>query len=113
MIGNIAQRFPRAQVVQVVQRAEVKPKPSRIDVKQQAVKAEVNAKPVAVRVQIGGLQGPTGPAGSGTGATGPTGAPGRDGQIRFSGHGPPGVIIGASPDDTYVDLDTGDIYKLT
>ena len=38
---------------------------------------------------------------------------GRDGQMRFTGHGPPGVIVGAQPLDTYLDLDTGDIYKLT
>lgn len=46
------------------------------------------------------------------GPPGPPGPPGKDGQIRFTGHGPPGVIIGAEPDDTYMDLDTGDIYKL-
>lgn len=44
---------------------------------------------------------------------GPTGEKGKDGQIRFTGHGaPPTVIVGASPGDTYMDLDTGDIYKL-
>ena len=44
---------------------------------------------------------------------GPTGEKGKDGQIRFTGHGaPPAVIVGASPGDTYMDLDTGDIYKL-
>lgn len=53
-----------------------------------------------------GEQGPPGPPG-------PQGVKGADGQIRFTGHGPPGVIIGASPNDTYLDLDTGDIYKLT
>lgn len=41
------------------------------------------------------------------------GPPGKDGQIRFTGNGPPGTIVGAEPGDTYMDLDTGDIYKLT
>ena len=63
-----------------------------------------------------GPQGPPGVDGSPGGATGPTGATGpagKDGQIRFTGHGaPPTVIVGASPGDTYLDLDTGDIYKL-
>lgn len=44
---------------------------------------------------------------------GPQGVAGKDGQIRFTGHGSPGVIVGASPNDTYMDLDTGDIYKLS
>lgn len=45
---------------------------------------------------------------------GPVGVPGKDGQIRFTGRGePPVVIVGATPGDTYLDLDTGDIYKLT
>ena len=45
---------------------------------------------------------------------GPTGEKGKDGQIRFTGHGPPpAVIFGANPLDTYMDMDTGAIYKLT
>ena len=45
---------------------------------------------------------------------GPPGPPGHPGQIRFTGNGaPPAVIVGAEPGDTYLDLDTGDIYKLT
>lgn len=45
--------------------------------------------------------------------TGPVGIPGKDGQIRFTGHGdPPVVIAGASPGDTYLDLDTGNVFKL-
>lgn len=44
---------------------------------------------------------------------GPVGAPGKDGQIRFTGSGePPAVIVGAQPGDTYLDLDTGNIFKL-
>lgn len=46
------------------------------------------------------------------GEPGPPGPKGKDGQIRFTGHGSPGTIIGASPDDTYLDLDSGNIYKL-
>ena len=41
------------------------------------------------------------------------GADGKDGQIRFTGHGVPGTIVGANPLDTYMDLDTGNIYQLT
>lgn len=54
--------------------------------------------------------------GDGTGGVGPKGDkgdPGAPGQIRFTGHGAPGTIIGANPGDTYMDLDTGDLYKLT
>ena len=52
-------------------------------------------------VNVGPIQGPPGP-------------PGHPGQIRFTGHGePPVVIVGAEPGDTYLDLDTGNIYKLT
>lgn len=41
------------------------------------------------------------------------GPPGRDGQIRFTGEGPPGVIPTALVDDTYLDILTGDIYKFS
>ena len=48
------------------------------------------------------------------GPPGPQGEPGRDGQIRFTGVGPPPtVIVGAQPGDTYMDLASGDVYKLT
>lgn len=44
---------------------------------------------------------------------GPQGERGKDGQIRYTGHGaPPAVIVGAEPGDTYLDLDTGNIFKL-
>lgn len=71
-----------------------------------------------VQVVVEGPVGPRGPPGPqgepGTGTTpGPPGPPGKDGQIRFTGHGPPGVIVGAEPGDTYMDLLTGDLYKLT
>lgn len=71
------------------------------------------------RVKTGGgmgVQGPPGTDGTPGGPPGPigaTGPAGKDGQIRFTGHGaPPTVIVGASPGDTYLDLDAGDIYKL-
>ena len=60
-----------------------------------------------------GPQGEKGEPGDATGIPGPKGDPGKDGQIRYTGHGPPGIIVGANPNDTYLDLDTGDIYKLT
>ena len=41
------------------------------------------------------------------------GADGKDGQIRFTGYGAPVTVIGSQPNDTYLDLNTGDIYKLT
>ena len=45
---------------------------------------------------------------------GPPGPPGHPGQIRFTGFGaPPLVIIGAEPGDTYLDLATGDVFKLS
>lgn len=48
------------------------------------------------------------------GAVGIPGSPGKDGQIRFTGYGPPPVVIaGAEPADVYLDIATGDIYKLT
>lgn len=47
------------------------------------------------------------------GVVGTPGPPGKDGQIRFTGNGPPGTIVGAEPGDTYMDLLTGDIFKLT
>ena len=33
-------------------------------------------------------------------------------QIMWSGHGPPTLVIGASPGDCYVDVDTGMLYQL-
>lgn len=43
---------------------------------------------------------------------GASGADGRPGQIRFTGEGAPGTIIGSQPADTYLDRLTGDIYTL-
>lgn len=40
-----------------------------------------------------------------------TGAPG---QPRYAGQGPPpALIVGASPNDVYLDITTGDLYRLT
>ena len=69
--------------------------------------------PDPIRVSTALIPGPAGAAGSGAGATGPQGPAGVPGQIRFTGHGAPGTIVGANPDDTYADLDTGTVYKLT
>ncbi len=67
-----------------------------------------------VTVFEGGLgpQGPLGPEGppGPSGDAGPQGAPG---QPRWTGQGPPGVVIGASPGDEYLDVLTGDVYRLT
>ena len=41
---------------------------------------------------------------------GPTG---KHGQIRYTGTGAPTLIVGAEPGDTYLDVSTGTIYKLT
>lgn len=57
--------------------------------------------------------GPQGPPGQdNTGIPGPPGPAGKDGQIRFTGYGPPSTIVGSEPGDTYMDLATGDVYKL-
>lgn len=47
------------------------------------------------------------------GSSGVDGTNGTNGQIRFTGYGPPGTIVGANPADTYMDLNTGDVYKLS
>lgn len=44
---------------------------------------------------------------------GPAGERGKDGQIRYTGHGAPGVILGAEPGDTYLDTLSGVVYKLS
>lgn len=59
-----------------------------------------------------GPQGPKGDPGRDAEQMGPPGPPGKDGQIRFTGYGPPGTIVGSEPGDTYMDLATGDVYKL-
>lgn len=41
------------------------------------------------------------------------GPAGKPGQIRFTGNGAPGVILGAEPGDTYLDTSTGNIYTLS
>ena len=41
------------------------------------------------------------------------GPPGKHGQIRYTGHGAPDLIIGAEPGDTYLDTLTGVVYKLS
>lgn len=63
-----------------------------------------------VVVTVDGEQGPPGPPGE----DGQNGAPGPSGGlVKWYGNGPPGAIIGASPGDFYLDLDSGDIYTLS
>jgi len=33
--------------------------------------------------------------------------------VEWSGHGPPGTILGSEPGDSYLDVDTGDVYVLS
>ena len=68
----------------------------------------------SVSVTVVGVPGCSSGGGGGeAGPPGPPGAPGKDGQIRFTGRGaPPAVVVGAEPGDTYLDLDTGNIFKL-
>lgn len=44
---------------------------------------------------------------------GPAGVPGKKGNIQHVGTGAPGVILGAEPGDTYLDLSTGTVYTLS
>ena len=67
----------------------------------------VNAEAEVIEITVDGEQGPPGPPGS-DGGPGPAGA-----LVKWFGNGPPGVIIGASPGDFYLDLDSGDIYTLS
>ena len=92
--------------------------PRRINIGSAA--QQIRAAPQGVvRVDTGGKQGLPGrdgidgEAGGPPGPEGPPGPRGKDGQIRFTGFGPPNVIVGAEPGDTYMDLATGDIFKLT
>jgi hypothetical protein len=60
----------------------------------------------------GGSVGPTGPQGP-VGPTGPAGPQGPKGAIQWYGNGAPGTIVGAQPNDLYLDKTNGNIYKLT
>lgn len=62
----------------------------------------VTRGPAAVVVVRSPMQGPPGPVGLGP-----------SGQPRFTGEGPPGVVIGANPGDEYLDNLTGTLYRLT
>lgn len=50
---------------------------------------------------------PIAPGGGGSGGAGTAGQP------RFTGQGPPGLVLGANPSDLYLDVLTGLIYELT
>lgn len=54
-----------------------------------------------------GERGQVGPAGR-------DGIDGKDGQPRFEGAGPPpDLIVGSTPNDLYLDVLTGDLYRLS
>lgn len=74
---------------------------------------EVDSGTTEVIVGDEGVAGPPGPQGT-VGPTGPAGPAGPEGRRpqRWYGDGPPGTIIGAAPDDEYVDRLTGDLYVL-
>ena len=49
------------------------------------------------------------------GTRGPQGIPGSSSVVggnRYYGEGPPGVVLGASPGDEYVNSLNGDLYRL-
>ena len=87
----------------------------KVVVKQDRTAVSKKSETSTATVVERGPQGPKGDKGDpGEDAqmVGPPGPPGKDGQIRFTGMGPPGTIVGSSPGDTYMDLATGDVYKL-
>ena len=59
--------------------------------------------------EVMNIKGPQGDQGD----PGPQGDPGARGATWFTGNGAPGVIPGALPNDLYLDLDTGDVYKFS
>lgn len=78
-------------------------------------------RPQALEVTLNPVVGPVGPPGNPgpastqPGPPGPQGPPGPEGPIgtkRHYGAGPPGVVIGASPYDEYVDTVSGTLYVL-
>ena len=63
----------------------------------------VHVRPPLPRTHIVPMEGPVGPPGP----------PGEDVVVDwFTGHGPPGLVVGAGIGDMYVDLDTGELYQL-
>ncbi len=68
--------------------------------------------PSCVSIVNAGPIGPPGVQGL-QGIPGNAGPPGESSGIkRWYGNGPPDVVVGAAPNDEYVDLDTGDLYIL-
>jgi hypothetical protein len=59
--------------------------------------------------EVMNIKGPQGDPGD----PGADGAPGVRGSLWFEGHGAPGVILGAPPNDHYLDLDTGSVYTFS
>jgi hypothetical protein len=65
--------------------------------------------------QVANIKGPKGDQGNpgDTGPQGSPGTPGTRGATWFTGNGaPPPSIPGSLPEDLYINLDTGDVYKL-
>jgi len=58
-----------------------------------------------------GPQGPQGPTGA-EGAQGPQGPAGARGTKWFTGAGVPGTLTDQQPGDLYLDITTGDVYRL-
>ncbi len=79
--------------------------PPATDIETLADVVEVSADPAGPRVLIVATPGPPGPPG-------PPGQGQGGGTAWFTGTGPPGTILGASPGDAYIDTTTGTIYRL-
>ena len=62
--------------------------------------------------EVMNIKGPQGDPGT-PGTDGADGAPGQRGATWYTGNGAPTTIPGSLPDDLYLDLDTGAVYKLT
>ncbi|MGN2640689.1 hypothetical protein ACTD5D_31860 [Nocardia takedensis] len=77
--------------------------PPATDIDTLADVVEVTADPEGARVLIVATPGPPGPPGPGEGG---------GGTAWWTGTGPPGTILGASPGDCYIDAATGTIYRL-
>ena len=64
--------------------------------------------------KTGSLKGPKGDPGTGTkGDQGQKGDPGPRGSQWFTGSGAPTTVTGSQAGDMYLDVDTGDVYKLS
>lgn len=76
--------------------------PQATDIETIADVVDVHTDPDGAQVLLVATPGPPGPPGTGGGG----------GAAWFTGVGPPGTILGASPGDNYTDVSTGNIYRL-